>query len=113
MASAAPRLERRRGRRSPIRIPVTLYATAWDGRLIETPAEVVEINRYGGLLRAPLAPGLGTAIELLNHATQLLEEFRVVRVAEGRVNGCFELGVEVLSLRRNFWGVDFAEPAPD
>ncbi|SRR5713101_7065327 len=109
MASSAPRLERRRSQRLPIRIPVTLFATAFDGRAIEVLAEAIEVNQYGGLIRAPLSPGLGTGIELLNINTQVLEEFRVIRIREERVDGLFELGVEIMSMRRNFWGVPFPE----
>lgn len=109
MASPAPRLERRRAKRLQIRVPVMLFATAYDGRPIETPAEAIEINGYGGLIRAPLAPSLGDGIQLMNVNTQVLEDFRVVRVGEERVDGFFELGVEALSPRRNFWGVNFPE----
>jgi len=114
MASFAqsPRLERRRAQRVLIRIPVTLYATAWDGNPIQTTAEATAVNRYGALIRCTLAPGLGSTVELLNHLSQQVEEFRIIHVTEERVDGAFEVGVEILSPFRNFWGIHFPDTPP-
>ena len=112
-AAAAPRLERRRDRRLPIRVPLTLSATARDGRPLQTQAETVEINRFGALLRVPKPLSPGTSIEALNEDSQLSAEFRVVRLSEEKLGGLFEIGVELLSPVRNFWGVHLPElPEP-
>ena len=113
MASSAAMVERRRERRVLIRIPVTLFANSWDGNPLQTAGEAVAVNRYGALLRAPISPGLGTRIEVMNTLSQEVEEFRVVRVGERKVGGVFEIGVEILTPRPDFWGVHFPErPSP-
>jgi len=113
MASSAAMIERRRERRVLIRIPVTLFANSWDGNAIQTAAEAVAVNRYGALLRAPVAPGLGARIEVMNTLSQEVEEFRVVRVGERKIEGLFEIGVEILTPRPDFWGIHFPErPSP-
>ena len=113
MASSAAMIERRRERRVLIRIPVTLFVNSWDGNPQQTPAEAVAVNRYGALLRAPLAPGLGTRIEVMNTLSQEVEEFRVVRVGERKIGGLFDIGVEILTPRPDFWGIHFPErPSP-
>lgn len=113
MASSAAMLERRRERRVLIRIPVTLFANSWDGNPIQVAAEAVAVNRYGALLRAPVAPGLGTRIEVMNTLSQEIEEFRVVRIGEHKAGGLFEVGVEILAPRADFWGIHFPErPSP-
>jgi hypothetical protein len=109
MASSATMRERRRERRVLIRIPVTLFANSWDGNPIQATAEAVAVNRYGALLRAPVAPGLGARIEVMNTLSQEIEEFRVVRVAERKAEGLFEIGVEILVPRPDFWGIHFPD----
>lgn len=112
MASSAPRLERRRGQRVLGRIPVTLSVIGLDDRDIQTAAEAIEVNYFGALLRSPLALGLGSTLELMNPASQQTEEFRVVQIKDEKVDGLFEIGVEILHLRPSFWGIQLPEPTP-
>ena len=67
----------------------------------------------GALLWAPIEPGLGTVLEVLNALNDEVKEFRVVRVAKSARDGVFELGVEMLQPLEGFWGIHFPnETAP-
>ncbi len=110
MASPAPFIERRRASRVLIRIPITVFSNTLDGSPIHAPAEALAVSRYGALLRAPIAPALGTTIEVLNGLSQEVQEFRVIRISEADRDGYYDLGVEILGPRDNFWGIDFPTP---
>ncbi len=107
MASTAPFIERRRASRVLIRIPITVFSNTGDGSPVHAPAEAIAVSRYGALLRAPIAPPLGTTIEVLNGLSQEVQEFRVIRIGEADRDGFFGLGVEIVAPRDNFWGIDF------
>ena len=109
MASTSPMRERRRGERVRIRIPVQLFSDNWDGTPIRAKAEAVEVNRYGALVRTPVAFGTGTTLEVMNTLSEEVIEFRVVRVAEEKSDGLFEVGIESLTPYQNFWGIQFPE----
>jgi hypothetical protein len=110
MASSSPMRERRRGERVRIRIPVQLFTDSWDGHPVRAAAEAIEVNRWGALLHTPIALGKGTTVEVMNTLSEEVNEFRVVRVAEEKTDGLFEVGIESLSPFRNFWGIQFPEP---
>jgi len=74
---------------------------------MQASAEAVAVSRFGALLRAPLEPGLGTVLEILNNLNEEVKEFRVVRVANTAQEGLFELGVEMLQPTGSFWGIHF------
>lgn len=107
MASAAPFIERRRASRVLIRIPITIFSNTLDGSPIHAPAEALAVSRCGALLRAPIAPVLGTTIEVLNGLSQEVQEFRVIRISEADRDGYYDLGVEILGPRDDFWGIEF------
>lgn len=107
MASPAPFIERRRASRVLIRIPVTVFSNTGDGSPVHAPAEALAVSRYGALLRAPIAPALGTTIEVLNGLSQEVQEFRVIRIGEADRDGLYNLGVEIVAPHDNFWGIDF------
>jgi len=106
MATARAMLERRRSSRVLIRIPVKIFGNGHPGPPLTTPAEAIDVSRYGALIRVPLSPALGSRIEILNGHSQETREFRVIRV-EAKHDGLYELGVEILHPGRNFWGIQF------
>jgi hypothetical protein len=107
VASTSPRIERRRASRVLIRIPVKVFSNSYDGEPIRAAAEAVAVSRYGALLRAPLSPAPGTRIEVLNGLNEEVQEFRVIRVVDAKEDGLFELGIEMIFPRSNFWGIHF------
>jgi hypothetical protein len=106
MASARAMLERRRSSRVHTCIPLKVVGNGTPGEALDAPAEALAVSRYGALIRVPLAPALGSRIELLNGHSQERREFRVVRVTP-KENGFYELGLEIFYPGRNFWGIQF------
>lgn len=107
MATARAMIERRRSSRIPVRIPVKLVHGV-HSRPEETNAEALEVSRCGALLRAAVAPSLGSRLEVVHGLSRETREFRVVRVS-GTGDGAFKLGVEIFHPARNFWGVRFPD----
>ena len=99
--------ERRRGERVLIRIPLKIYAQARDGQHVNEPSETVVVSRFGALLRSSLPLRQSSTVEVMNNFTQEVEKFRVVWVAEKSKEGRFDVGVELVTPRANFWGVSF------
>ncbi|MFZ3216737.1 MAG: hypothetical protein WA192_11825 [Candidatus Acidiferrales bacterium] len=109
MATTRAMLERRRSSRVFIRIPVQLFSNGLDGEPLVTLAEAIAVSRCGALVRAPLEPGLGSRIEVLNGISQETQEFRVIRISRTPDPGVFELGLEMLYPARKFWGIQFPD----
>ena len=107
MGPEAPYSERRRGERVLIRIPVKIYAVGQDGQHLNEATETVVVSRYGALLPVSRPLKHASTIEVMNHFTQEVEKFRVVWVAEKPKEGKFDVGVELLVPREDFWGVRF------
>jgi hypothetical protein len=109
MATTRAMLERRRYARVFTRISLQLFTNGRDGEPLVTSAEAITVSRCGALVRAPLEPRLGSRMEVLNGNSHETQEFRVVRVANSKDRGIFELGLEMLHPVRNFWGVQFPD----
>ena len=101
--------ERRRGERVLIRIPIKVYAIGKDGKHVNEPGETVVVSRYGALLRTSTALKPGSQLELMNNFTQEVEKFRVIWVSERPKEGHFDVGVEILAPRDDFWGIRFPQ----
>jgi len=113
MASAeSPYADRRRGERVLIRIPVKIAAQGKDGQNVNEPCETVVVSRYGALLRVSMPLKRSSNIELMNGFSQEVEKFRVVWVSEKPKDGKYDVGVELVTARDNFWGVSFPTRAP-
>lgn len=107
MSSEPPIRERRRGERVLIRIPITLYGLTKDNRHISEQAETAVVSRTGALVRARTAFKPGGTVDLTNSFSKEAEKFRVVWVSEQQKQGYFDLGVEMLTPRDDFWGIKF------
>lgn len=107
MGSEPQYSERRRGERVLIRIPVKMYAIGQDGQHLNEASETVVVSRYGALLRVSAPLKKATVVEVMNHFTQEVEKFRVVWVAEKPKEGKFDVGIELVTQREDFWGVSF------
>jgi len=102
-------IERRRSSRVLIRIPVKVFISGAFGQQVDTTAEAIAVSRYGALLRSPYSPDLGSRIEVLNALSQETQEFRVIRISDSKEDGQYELGVETLYPKHNFWGIQFPD----
>jgi len=107
MASEASYSERRRGERLLIRIPVKINAIGKDGQHINEASETAVVSRFGAMLRVSTPLKQATHMEVMNNFTQQLEKFRVVWVAEKPKEGKWDVGIEIVVPREDFWGVSF------
>jgi len=110
MASEPKVHERRRGERVFLRIPIHVSGTGKDGKRINETGHVAVVNRNGALIRmkTPLKPA--STAEVLNDATNENLIFRVVWVSERSREGQFDVGVELIEPREEFWGIRFPPP---
>ena len=105
--SDMPIRERRRGERVIIRIPVTLYGLTKDNRHISEEAETVAISRTGALVRSRSQFKTGGVIEITNSFSKQADKFKVVWASDAQRQGSYDLGVEMLTPREEFWGLSF------
>jgi hypothetical protein len=99
--------ERRRGERVLIRIPVTVHGLTRDNKHVTQDAETVVVSRVGALLRCHSAFKAGSQLDVTNSFTRQTEKFRVVWISETPKQGFFDIGVEALHSRDEFWGLSF------
>ena len=107
MPPEAPIRERRRSDRVLLRIPVTLYGLNKENQHVTVDAETADISRGGALINAPSAFRLGTILEVTSKYTKQCEKFRVIWMSEHQKHGQFEIGIEMLTPREDFWGITF------
>lgn len=107
MGSESPLSERRRGERVLIRIPIKISAIGTDGQHIHEASETVVVSRFGALLRVSTPLKHATLLEVMNSFTQQVEQFRVVWVADEAKEAKFDVGVELVNPREDFWGLSF------
>jgi len=105
--SETPIRERRRGERVIIRIPVILYGLTKDNRHISEEAETVAISRTGALVRSRSSFKTGGVVEVTNSFSKQADKFRVVWASDAQKQGCYDLGVEMLTPHDDFWGLSF------
>lgn len=103
--------ERRRGERVLIRVPVQLNGTAPDGSPINEAAEAVVVSRFGALLRTHTPLQKDSALDVTNGFSNEVEKFRVVWVSDRAKEGRWDVGVEALNPRVDFWGIRFPATA--
>ena len=103
--------ERRRHNRVMLRIPLEVQATGSDGRSLSDAAETVAVSRCGALLRTRSSLPRGSTIVLTNPFARRSEKFRVIWASDLQKSGQYDVGVELLGGRDDFWGVHFPPPA--
>ena len=107
MSSDSSYSERRGGERVLIRIPIKLYALGKEGQHVNEPSETVVVSRFGAMVRASVPLKQTSTIEVMNNFSQEVEKFRVVWVADKPKDGKFDVGIELVRPREDFWGVSF------
>jgi hypothetical protein len=65
------------------------------------------VSPYGALLRVAVALKPGSTIEVRNAFTEEVGKFRLVWMSEKPQEGRYEVGVEILNAREEFWGIRF------
>ena len=112
MVSELKLREPRRGERVLIRIPVHLKGVGLDDSEVNEPAEAIIVSRYGALLRVVSRLQKGSELTLMNGFTQEVETFRVVWVADKQTEGHWDIGIEAIHPREDFWGIRFPTANP-
>jgi hypothetical protein len=96
--------DRRRSKRFPLVVPVSLKWIGLDGLPAEAEGRAVEGDNHGGLLEVPHPPPFGTEATLSNLLSRQTIPVQVLSLRmkkEGAVRG---LPVQFLTPNSNFWG---------
>ena len=107
MPTEPPNRERRRSERVILRIPITIYGMSKDNQHITVEAETADISRGGAMLLSSSAFRPGGILEITSKFTKQCEKFRVVWMSGQQKHGHFEIGIEMLTPRDDFWGITF------
>jgi len=95
----------RRGPRLNSRVPVAIEWNSRRGLSRLDSAFTRVVNNYGCLLVSPLEVELQQRLRVTNLSTQQAAEAVVVWKGAQRPDG-WDLGVELLSLESDFWGME-------
>lgn len=95
----------RRGVRLNSRVPVLLEWADGRGGEYQEKAYTRVVNCYGCLLVSPKEVGLEQRLHITNLATRQPIDAVVVWKGKQRVEG-WEVGVELVSPRMDYWGLD-------
>ncbi len=90
-----------------LRIPIKVSGTAPNGKPINEQGEAVVVSRHGALLRLTSPLTTGTELEVMNGYSQEVEKFQVVYVSDKPKDGLYDIGVEFVAPREEFWGIRF------
>lgn len=107
MSTQAPLLERRRGERVLIRVPVEVRFSSGSGKEEVEQSETSVVSRYGALISLRVPPKIGTTVVIVNKYTQQSEQFRIAWISDEPRESGHEIGVEILTPREGFWGIQF------
>lgn len=99
--------ERRRSERVILRIPITIFGLNKENQHVSVEAETADISRGGAMLHAASSFRPGAILEITSKFTKQCEKFRVVWMGDQQRQGMFEVGVEMLTPRDDFWGITF------
>ena len=99
--------ERRSSERVLIRIPVKVYGVRTNGRHVNEAAHAIVVSRFGALLRVSSQLDPEITVDVLNGFSQEVEKFRVVWVSELPKEDQYDVGIEIVNPRDDFWGIRF------
>jgi hypothetical protein len=97
--------QKRRGLRVNSRVPVTIEWNGSAGPLNFEPGFTRVVNSHGCLLVSPREMEMQQRLRLTNVATRELADGVVVWKGSQRPDG-WELGVELVGAKLDFWGVE-------
>lgn len=107
MSTQPPILERRRGERVLIRVPVEVRLPGDGGKEDVEQSETSVVSRYGALISLRVPPKLGTTVVIVNKHTQKSEQFRIAWISDEPREAGHEIGIEILTPQDTFWGIQF------
>lgn len=107
MSTQAPILERRRGERVLIRVPVEVRVAGDGGKEEVEHSETSVVSRYGALIHLRVPPKLGATVIIINKFSQQSEQFRIAWISDEPREFGHEVGIEILAPNDSFWGIEF------
>lgn len=107
MASKPNLREKRRSERVLICVPIEVSGEAIDGSPLVGPGDTAVVNRHGALILLPVRLKPDSQVTLTNKFSNNTETFRVVWSGEKPEQGRYEVGIEALNPRDDFWGIRF------
>ena len=104
-------VERRRGDRIFVLLPIVVTATEARGGAFQEETTTVSINRHGGCITLSHSLLPADAMLIRNLWNGMEERFRVIGVPQEIFGAKREYGVETLSPGPGIWGVEFTPPS--
>ena len=106
MSSDGTDLERRRGRRFPVTVPIEVSWRGPNGLALKEDAVARQVNDKGGFLKMSNYPAPGSRVTLANFLSAQTVEARVLAGPDSRQGVANGIVVELIVPNESFWGVD-------
>ena len=106
MSSDGTNVERRKGRRFPVVVPIEVSWRGPDGLALKEDAVARQVNEKGGFLKMSNYPPPGGRVTLANFLSAQTAEARVLAGPDSRQGVANGIVVELIVPSESFWGVD-------
>jgi len=106
MNSEGREVERRKGRRLPVSVPIEVSWRGPDGLALKEEATARQVNENGAFLRMAKYPEVGTRVTLANFLSAQTAEARVLAAPNSRSGVASGIVVELVVPSEVFWGIE-------
>jgi hypothetical protein len=106
MNSEGREVERRKGRRLPVTVPIEVSWRGPDGLALKEEATARQVNENGAFLRMSTYPEVGTRVTLANFLSAQTAEARVLAAPNSRSGVASGIVVELVAPSEVFWGIE-------
>ena len=106
MNSEGREVERRKGRRLPVTVPIEVSWRGPDGLALKEEATARQVNENGAFLRMAKYPEVGTRVTLANFLSAQTAEARVLAAPNSRSGVASGIVVELVVASEVFWGIE-------
>ena len=106
MNSEGGEVERRKGRRLPVSVPVEVSWRGPNGLALKEEATARQVNEKGAFLKMSEYPEVGTRVTLANFLSAQTAEARVLAAPNTRSGVASGIVVELVVPSEVFWGID-------
>ena len=106
MNSEGREVERRKGRRLPVTVPIEVSWRGPDGLSLKEEATARQVNENGAFLKMSNYPEVGTRVTLANFLSAQTAEARVLAAPNTRSGVASGIVVELVVPNEVFWGID-------
>jgi len=104
--SDGTKVERRKGQRFPVTVPLEVSWRGPDNEVIQEEAVARQVNANGGLLEMLHQPEMGSRVTIANLISAETAEARVLATPNTREGVAHGIAVELIVPNESFWGVD-------